>query len=123
MQLEEIQKAIDAEESDLFDVLAYIAYALPRRTRLERAEQARARLDGYNPKLKSFLDFVLSHYVAGGVDELDVKKLAPLLRLKYHNSIADALKDLGTDATVRQAFINFQQHLYLDTPAASQVHG
>ena len=30
-----------------------------------------------------------------GVDELDQEKLTPLLRLKYHNSIADAVADLG----------------------------
>jgi type I restriction enzyme R subunit len=115
-QLEEMQRAIDAEDSDIFDVLAYIAYGLPKRTRLERAEQARSNLDGYNPKLRAFLEFVLSHYVAGGVDELDVKKLAPLLRLKYHNSIGDALKDLGSDAAVRQAFVGFQQYLYRTDP-------
>jgi type I restriction enzyme R subunit len=111
-----MQRAIDAEDSDIFDVLAYIAYGLPKRTRLERAEQARSNLDGYNPKLRAFLEFVLSHYVAGGVDELDVKKLAPLLRLKYHNSIGDALKDLGSDAAVRQAFVGFQQYLYRTDP-------
>jgi type I restriction enzyme R subunit len=42
-----------------------------------------------------FLDFVLSHYVTMGVDELDQEKLTPLLRLKYHNSISDAVADLG----------------------------
>lgn len=30
--------------------------------------------------------------------ELDQEKLAPLLRLKYHDSMADALVDLGSEA-------------------------
>ena len=34
-----MQKIIDAEKSDLFDVLAHVAYALPPLTREERAEQ------------------------------------------------------------------------------------
>ena len=49
-----MQRIIDAENSDLFDVLAHVAYA-------------------------------------------------PLLRLKYHNSIADALADLGRAADIGHA--------------------
>ncbi len=44
----------------------------------------------FNSKQQAFLDFVLAHYVGGGVDELDQEKLTPLLRLKYFNSISDA---------------------------------
>ena len=40
-QLAEMQKIIDAEKSDLFDVLAYVAYALPPLTREERAAKAK----------------------------------------------------------------------------------
>ena len=40
-QLAEMQKIIDAEKSDLFDVLAHVAYALPPLTREERAARAK----------------------------------------------------------------------------------
>jgi len=40
-QLAEMQRIIDAEKSDLFDVLAYVAYALPALTREERATRAK----------------------------------------------------------------------------------
>jgi type I restriction enzyme, R subunit len=36
-QLQEMQKIINAEKSDLFDVLAYVAYAMPPVSREERA--------------------------------------------------------------------------------------
>lgn len=52
------------------------------------------------------MDFVLAHYVGVGVDELDQEKLTPLLRLKYSDSIADAIADLGRpedEAQARQA--------------------
>ena len=42
-QLAEMQKIIDAEKSDLFDVLAHVAYALPPLTREERAQNAKGR--------------------------------------------------------------------------------
>ena len=38
---------------------------------------------------------MLSHYVSVGVEELAQEKLTPLLRLQYHDSIADAVADLG----------------------------
>jgi type I restriction enzyme R subunit len=40
-QLVEMQKIIDAEKSDLFDVLAHVAYALAPLTREERASKAK----------------------------------------------------------------------------------
>ena len=47
------------------------------------------------PKLRAASDFVLSRYVSSGVGELDQEKLIPLLCLKCHTSIADAVADLG----------------------------
>jgi type I restriction enzyme R subunit len=95
-QLQELQKIIDAEKSDLFDVLAHVAYALPPLTREQRAVKAKIIISThFNTKQQVFLDFVLSHYVSMGVDELDQDKLNPLLRLKYHDSIADAIRETG----------------------------
>ena len=94
-QMAEMQKIIDAERSDLFDVLAHVAYALPPLSREDRASKAKVEISHhFNSKQQVFLDFVLSHYVTVGVEELDQEKLTPLLRLKYHNSIADAVADL-----------------------------
>ncbi len=112
-QLAEMQKIIDAEKSDLFDVLAHVAYAMPPLTREERAGKARTLVtQHFNNKLQLFLDFVLAHYVTIGVEELDQTKLTPLLKLKYHNSIADAVADLGRPEEIGQAFAGFQQYLY-----------
>jgi type I restriction enzyme R subunit len=112
-QLTEMQKIIDAEKSDLFDVLAHVAYAMPPLTREERAANAKIVISSrFNIKQQIFLDFVLSHYVSIGVDELDQEKLTPLLRLKYHNSIADAVADLGNPVEIGKVFTGFQKFLY-----------
>jgi type I restriction enzyme, R subunit len=112
-QLAEMQKIIDAEKSDLFDVLAHVAYAMPPLTREERAANAKIVISSrFNTKQQIFLDFVLSHYVSIGVDELDQEKLTPLLRLKYHNSIADAVADLGSPVEIGKVFTGFQKFLY-----------
>lgn len=112
-QLAEMQRIIDAEKSDLFDVLAYVAYALPTLTREERAATAKSAINiSFNTKQQRFLDFVLAHYVSVGVEELDQEKLTPLLRLKYNNSISDAIADLGRPDEIGKVFSGFQKYLY-----------
>ncbi|KAB7674911.1 DEAD/DEAH box helicase [Plesiomonas shigelloides] len=112
-QLTAMQKVIEAEQSDLFDVLAYVAYADDPITREERAAQAEAMLSQeFNSKQQAFLSFVLGHYVKEGVTELDDTKLGPLLKLKYNNALADAFAELGNAEVVRRAFVGFQKYLY-----------
>ena len=106
-----MQRIIDAEKSDLFDVLAHVAYALPPLTREERAAKAKVEISThFNSKQQVFLDFVLSHYVKVGVEELEQDKLSPLLKLKYHDSIADAVADLGKPEEIGQVFAGFQKY-------------
>jgi type I restriction enzyme R subunit len=112
--LVEMQQIIDAENSDLFDVLAYVAFALQPVPRSERAEHAKVNMaTQYNDKQRAFLDFVLAQYVQQGVGELDADKLSPLLRLRYHNALADAFEDLGEPGKVREVFSGFQRNLYI----------
>ena len=113
-QLAEMQKIIDAEKSDLFDVLAHVAYALPPVTREVRAANARVHIHVlFSAKQQAFLDFVLQHYITVGVEELDQEKLTPLLLLKYQNSLADAVSDLGgRPEEINRAFAGFQKFLY-----------
>lgn len=111
----EMQKIVEAEQSDLFDVLAYVAFALAPLSRQARAEHARdAALadDGLTEKQQVFVEFVLGQYVQRGVDELDDAKIKDLLKLKYNNAIADALAELGQPEQVRRVFVGFQRHLY-----------
>lgn len=110
-QLTEFQKILNAENSDLYDVLAYIAFHSDILERTDRADRAKIHLDNYDPKQQEFLNFVLSQYVKQGVDELDDTKIGDLLVLKYH-AIADAKKELGDIATIRNTFIGFQTYLY-----------
>lgn len=110
-QLQEFQRILNAENSDLYDVLAYIAFRSDIIERAERADKAKIHLIDYDPKQQEFLDFVLNQYVKQGVDELDDSKIGDLLVLKYH-AIADAKKELGDIASIRNTFIGFQTYLY-----------
>ncbi|OEU41891.1 restriction endonuclease subunit R [Methanosarcina sp. Ant1] len=111
-ELTTLQKLIDAEKSDLFDVLEYVSFALQPITREMRVNRAQSRIfEGLNDKQKEFLDFVLSKYIETGVEELSQDKLPGLLELKYH-TISDATEVLGGIAKTIELFVGFQEYLY-----------
>ncbi len=111
-QLENLQKVVDAESCDLFDVLSYLAYNTPMMTREQRVNKARNNIfDDLDEKQSEFLDFVLSKYEEKGVEELDEEKLPILLNLKYR-AIANAEQFLGGVDQIRSVFFNMQRDLY-----------
>jgi type I restriction enzyme R subunit len=113
-----MQKIIEAEKSDIFDVLAYVAFMLQPLTRQERATRAKTVIHArFNDKQQAFLDFVLDQYVKEGVEELDQTKLTPLLRLRYGDSLADAVADIGPAGEIGKVFCDFQKFLYQHTEA------
>jgi len=117
-QLAEIGKLINAEKSDLFDVLAYVGFAMDPVSREERVVTHKELIySHYDDKQQAFLDFVLTQYINEGVGELQPEKLSSLLDLKY-GGIHDAVDELGSVSTIRDVFTNFQQHLYTSEGAA-----
>ena len=111
-ELETLQKMIDAEQSDLFDVLLYISFLTKPISRTQRVNQSKNKMfKGLDDKQKEFLDFVLLKYEEKGVEELNEDKLPVLLNLKYH-AIANAEESLGDVARIRSMFFSSQKNLY-----------
>ena len=112
-ELHTLQQLIDAEKSDLFDVLEYVFNSeikpISREARVAAAQATIFAL--LNDKQKEFIEFVLTKYIETGVDELDQEKLPVLLTNKYH-SLEDAKGALGSVASISSLFIEFQKHLY-----------
>lgn len=107
-----LQEMIDANDSDLFDVLEYISYARKPISRAERVANARSNIYTLlNEKQRDFISFILANYVQVGVDELDVAKLSSTLASKYGN-VYEAQQALGSVDQIKQVFVDFQQHLY-----------
>jgi type I restriction enzyme R subunit len=110
--LEEIQTLIDAEDSDLFDVLEFVAFAKQPISRVERVMATRPELQqALSPQQADFIHFVLDRYIASGVEELDTDKLPMLLQLKYQ-ALQDGMAALGGADAARETFIDLQRHLY-----------
>ena len=111
-ELEILQKMIDAEHCDLFDVLMYISFLTKPISREERVEKTKDKIfEDLEEKQREFLDFVLSKYEEKGVEELDEEKLPILLNLKY-NAIANAEQSLGDVDQIRSIFFGLQEGLY-----------
>lgn len=111
-QLEEMKVIIDAKESDIFDVLAYVAFAETPITREQRVTEHKGNINShYDYKQQEFIEFVLEQYIKEGVGELAAEKLSDLLDLRYHN-VNDAVAELGSPAGIREVFVGFQKYLY-----------
>lgn len=113
-RLNALRRLIDAENSDLFDVLDYVFSSDSKPiTRASRVEAAESRIFALlNPKEKEFIEFVLSKYIEVGVEELDTSKLSLLLTSMYQSQ-KDGISSLGGDASqIKGMFESFQRYLY-----------
>jgi type I restriction enzyme, R subunit len=111
-RMEDMRRLIDAPNSDIFDVLAYVRFKLAPLARAQRAGAARSSgLGGYELEMRRFLDYVLQGYEAHGVEELSLRKVSDLLRIRYGGT-NDAKAALGSVAEIRRAFVDIQGHLY-----------
>lgn len=111
--LARLQQLINAEKSDLFDVLEYVFNAdIQPISREARVAAAQATIFApLDEKQKEFIEFVLSKYIETGVEELDQEKLPVLLTNKYQ-SLQDAQEELGEVASISSLFVEFQKYLY-----------
>ncbi|KRG86702.1 restriction endonuclease subunit R [Stenotrophomonas daejeonensis] len=111
-RLDDMRRLIDAPNSDIFDVLAYVRFELAPLARSERVRAARdTGLEGCEREMRSFLDFVLGAYERNGIAELAPGKVGDFLRIRY-GGINDAKRMLGTVEQIRSAFVGIQAHLF-----------
>lgn len=117
-ELTTLQKLIEADHSDLFDVLEYVFNGENKpMSRAARAAAAEASIFALlNDQQREFIAFVLSKYVETGVEELDQEKLPLLLTNKYQ-SLEDARALLGEVSDISRLFIEFQRYLYEEKAA------
>jgi len=115
--LKKLQELINAKNSDIFDVLEYIAYSKKPVTRKLRVKTNKTKiLNSLNQNEKEFVEYVLRNYIDIGEDELDISKLSTVIRAKY-GSISAAQEKLGTAQDIQKTFINFQANLYEEISA------
>lgn len=113
VNFDKIKEILHAEHSDVFDVLALIAYSKDAISREERAVQRQQTVLAHVAAPQhDFIQFVLRQYISQGVSELDDSRLGELIKLKY-GSVLDGQAKLGSLDAVRQTFCDFQKYLYM----------
>ena len=112
-KLDGMKDLIDAKDSDVYDVLAYVAYESEIHTRAQRAASATPAIRAAfaDQKQLEFIDFILEKYVKDGVSELAKSKMNSLVTLKYDN-VHDAISVLGSTSVIKETFVGFQKYLY-----------
>lgn len=112
-KLESMKALIDAKESDVYDVLAYVAYAANTITRQQRVDQAKPSINTAfaDYRQQDFIRFILDKYIVDGVSELSVGKMSSLVELRY-NTISEAAAEFGSPKAIREMFVGFQPYLY-----------
>lgn len=113
-RLNDIRGLVDAQDSDLFDVLSYILFTNQPKTRHERADHVRAGdLAVVDENMREFLLSILAAYEDRGESELATKKLGTFLTARY-GSVSESKAKLGGLDAVRSAFRTMQASLYSD---------
>lgn len=111
-KLNDIRLLVDAQDSDLFDVLAYILFTTSPKTRHARAEILQeGGLDDFHDEMKTLLLSILNAYVADGESELANSKLVQFLTARY-GSVSEGKAALGELTEVKDAFRRMQAGLY-----------
>ncbi len=113
---EELAKSTGKEDADPFDLLCYVAFNAPLRSRRERAERLkRGRVDVfdyYGPEAKKVLGEVLDKYVDYGVEQFklpDILKIDPIVR---HGNVIEIATLFGGPERLKEALENLQNSLY-----------
>ena len=111
-RLDDLRRLVDAPDSDLYDVLAYVLYAHPPKTRRERADGARRKgLAAVDGERRELLLGILRAYETHGEGELATGKLQSFLTARY-GGVSEGAARVGPLPTVREAFRRMQAGLY-----------
>jgi type I restriction enzyme R subunit len=110
--LNKLREVINEKNSDLYDVLQYIAFSNPAISRKERVDLAEDNIYNFiNKDQVEFIRFVLNNYIQEGIDELDISNLSTIINAKY-GSINEAQRNLGSSSEIKKVFTGFQKYLY-----------
>lgn len=114
--LQTMQKMFEAEDSDVFDVLAHIAFNASILRRHDRAENARndvKLLKGCNTEVaKNFVLFLLERYEKDGVQELDRDNLSEIIRISQLGTVRDLQLAFGGKEQFLHKYYDVQYSLY-----------
>ncbi len=115
-QLESLKKMFEADDSDIFDILAQISFNSDIKKRVQRVAYVKSTkivFEHYeNFKAQEFLNFVLEQYAEHGIFELQRNNLGKLISLYKQGTISDMAKFFGWNEKLKEAYYELQEGLF-----------
>lgn len=116
--LEQLMENSNQSDADPFDLLCYIAFNAPVRTRRERAELLRkGRRDfweNFKPEARDILNEILDKYVDYGTAQFSIPGILKVTPISKHGNILEITEKFGGPDILRNAVYNMQALLYAE---------
>ena len=112
-QLNDLKQIFEAQNSDIYDVLAHLSFNLEIKSRDERVlavENSEFIEKFHTEKAKEFIEFILERYKKDGVKELDEKNLSTLVKLSGNDS--RDLRFAFGEFNIRDEYFGLQREIY-----------
>lgn len=113
-QLAELAAIFEAEDADIYDILAHLSFNHDILTRSERVLNVEHRdfiERHHSTKARDFLEFILRRYERDGVSELEEEKLSSLIQLSTIDK--EELKSaFGGLREIKEGYLELQREIY-----------
>lgn len=112
-QLDDLKTIFEAQESDIYDVLAHLSFNMEIKTRAERViavEESDFVEKYHNQKAKIFIEFILDKYRKYGFKELEENKLSTLIEQSGYDK-KDLIASFG-EFKIRDEYFGLQREIY-----------
>ncbi len=114
-QLDDLKQIFEAQECDIYDVLAHLSFNMDIKSRNERViavENSDFVEKYHNEKAKQFIEFILDRYRKDGVKELDDDKLGKLVDLSGLGTIREVASNFGGIPQMGNEYLELQKEIY-----------
>ena len=114
-QLNDLKQIFDAENSDIYDLLAHLSFNLQIKTRKERvtaAEQSELVQKHGNQTAQQLIRFILNRYESDGFSELADDKLSSLINLSGLGTVRDVAVNFGGIPQLQKEYFELQKEIY-----------
>lgn len=114
-QLDDLKQIFEAQDSDIYDVLAHLSFNMDIKSRNERViavENSDFVEKYHNEKAKQFIEFILDRYRKDGVKELDDDKLGKLVDLSGLGTIREVAANFGGIPQMGNEYLELQKEIY-----------
>ncbi|MGH2272696.1 EcoAI/FtnUII family type I restriction enzme subunit R [Anaerohalosphaeraceae bacterium U12dextr] len=115
---EQLAENVQQQDADPFDLLCFIAFNAPLRSRRERAERLRkGKVDFweyFKPEARLILDEILEKYIEYGTAQFQIPDILKVPPISKHGNVMEIAEKFGGPDQLRSALDNLQTLLYSD---------